>query len=54
MELIKVYLKLSFYVVHVSCSLADQEVINIQSTVYSAINVFHNIIKSYIEQRDRQ
>ena len=40
--------------VHVSCSVADQEHIHIQSTVCSAINVFHNIINFYIEQRDRQ
>ena len=30
--------------IHVSCSVADQEVIHIQSTVCSAIYVFHNII----------
>ena len=54
MEFIKAYLKLSFYMVHVSCSVADQEVIHIQSTVCSAVNIFHNIINSYIEQHDRQ
>ena len=53
MELIKAYLKLSFYMVHVSCSVADQEVIHTQSTVGSAVNVFHNI-NFYIEQHDRQ
>ena len=46
--------KLSFYMVHVSCSVADQEVIHIQSTVCSAVNVFHNIINFSIEQHDRQ
>ena len=54
MELIKAYLKLSFYMVHVSCSVADQVVIHIQITVCSAVNVFHNIINFYIEQHDRQ
>ena len=54
MELIKAYLELFLYVVHVSCSVADQEVIHIQSTVCSAVNVFPNIINFYIEQHDRQ
>ena len=40
--------------IHVSCSVADQEVIHIQRTVCSAIYVFHNIINFHIEQRDRQ
>ena len=43
---------LSFYVVHVSCSIADQEIIHIQSRVCSAINVFHNIIYFDIKQRE--
>ena len=48
MEIIKAYLKLSFHMIHVSCSVVDQEVIHIQSTVCSAINVFHNIINFHI------
>ena len=40
--------------IHVSCSVVDQEVIRIQRTVCSAIYVFHNIINFYIERRDRQ
>ena len=52
--LFKAYLKLSFYMVYVSCSVTDQEFIHIQSTVCSAIYVFHNIINFYIEQHDRQ
>ena len=40
--------------VYVFCSVADQEVIHIQSTVCSTVNVFHNIINFYIEQHDRQ
>ena len=49
-ELIEAYLELSFYVVIVSCSIADQEVIHIQSTVCSAINVFQTIINFDIKQ----
>ena len=52
MDVIKAYLKLSFYVVHVSCTVADPEVI--QNTVCTAINIFHNIIYFDIKQSDRQ
>ena len=40
--------------IHVFCSVADQEVIHIQHTVCSAIYVFPNIINFYIEQCDKQ